>query len=383
MAGDLILVVEDNVLLLEGIRDLLEVSGYRVLMADDAVQALALLEHNHPDLIVSDIMMPGMDGYELYEQVRLRPDLLDTPFVFVTARGEKADIRRGKELGADDYITKPFEEEDLLVVVRAKLARRQALKQQREDQFGELKRTIVATLSHEFRTPLTYVINYSEMLGSRGGQIDPDDFRQFMQGIRRGAERLHRLVLDFITLVELETGEAESMYQLRRRVIDDISPWLRTVVRRHQEAAEARHLRLEIDVPDGLPPVLADEIYLANAIGRLLDNAVKFSKPTSERIRVWAGADGTSLRLSVEDQGVGIRQEELVSLFALFRQIDRPKQEQQGTGSGLAICRGIVEIHGGQVEVASVYEVGSTFTIQLPLAGANPPSPSLPPALGA
>jgi signal transduction histidine kinase len=380
MAGDLILVVEDNTLLLEGIRDLLEVSGYRVLMAGDAVQALALLEHNHPDLIVSDIMMPGMDGYELYEQVRLRPDLLDTPFVFVTARGEKADIRRGKELGADDYITKPFEEEDLLVVVRAKLARRQALKQQREDQFSELKRTIVATLSHEFRTPLTYVINYSEMLGSQGGQIDPDDFRQFMQGIRRGAERLHRLVLDFITLVELETGEAESTYQFRRRVIDDISPWLRTVVRRHQEAAEARHLRLEIDVPDGLPPVLADEVYLANAIGRLLDNAVKFSKPTSERIRVWAEADGTSLRLSVEDQGVGIRQEELVSLFALFRQIDRPKQEQQGTGSGLAICRGIVEIHGGKVEVDSVYGVGSTFTIQLPLAGANPPPPSLPPA---
>ncbi|MCJ7708143.1 MAG: response regulator [Anaerolineales bacterium] len=380
MAGDLILVVEDNTLLLEGIRDLLEVSGYRVLMAGDAVQALALLEHNHPDLIVSDIMMPGMDGYELYEQVRLRPDLLDTPFVFVTARGEKADIRRGKELGADDYITKPFEEEDLLVVVRAKLARRQALKQQGEDQFSELKRTIVATLSHEFRTPLTYVINYSEMLGSQGGQIDPDDFRQFMQGIRRGAERLHRLVLDFITLVELETGEAESTYQFRRRVIDDISPWLRTVVRRHQEAAEARHLRLEIDVPDGLPPVLADEVYLANAIGRLLENAVKFSKPTSERIRVWAEADGTSLRLSVEDQGVGIRQEELVSLFVLFRQIDRPKQEQQGTGSGLAICRGIVEIHGGKVEVASVYELGSTFTIQLPLAGANPPPPSLPPA---
>jgi len=224
------------------------------------------------------------------------------------------------------------------------------------------------------------VINYSEMLGSQGGQIDPDDFRQFLQGIRRGAERLHRLVLDFITLVELETGEAESTYQFRRRVIDDIGPWLRTVVRRHQEAAEARHLRLEIEVPEGLPPVLADEVYLANAIGRLLDNAVKFSKPTSERIRVWAEADGTSLRLSVEDQGVGIRQEELVSLFVLFHQIDRPEQEQQGTGSGLAICRGIIEIHGGKVEVASVYEVGSTFTIQLPLAGANPPPPSLPPA---
>jgi two-component system sensor histidine kinase/response regulator len=378
MTDDLILVVEDNAPLLEGIRDLLEVSGYRVLTAGSAVQALAVLESSHPDLIVSDIMMPGMDGYELFERVRQRPDLLDTPFVFLTARGEKADIRRGKELGADDYITKPFEEEDLLVVVRAKMARRRALRQQREDQFGELKRTIVATLSHEFRTPLTYVINYSEMLGSQGAQIDPDEFRQFMQGIRRGAERLHRLVLDFITLVELETGEAESMFQFRRRVMDDLSPWLRTVVKGYQETAEARGLRLEIDVPDGLAPVVADEVYLANAIGRLLDNAIKFSKPTSEWVRVRAEADRASLRLSVQDQGVGIRQEELDSLFTLFHQIDRPKQEQQGTGSGLAICKGIVEIHGGRVEVASEQGVGSTFTIRLPLAAAKSPPPSLP-----
>lgn len=379
MAGDLILVVEDNVPLLEGIRDLLEVSGFRVLAAANGTQALSLLDDNRPDLIVSDIMMPGMDGYELYAQVRQRPELLETPFVFLTARGEKADIRRGKELGADDYITKPFEEEDLLVVVRAKLARSQALKLQREDEFSELKRTILATLSHEFRTPLTYVMNYSEMLGKEGTQIDPGEFHQFMQGIRRGAERLHRLVLDFITLVELETGEAQSMYSFRRRLIEDVSPWLRTLARHYQQQAEGKHLRLELDVPDGLPPVMADEIYLANAIGRLLENAIKFSKPTSEWVRIQARAEGGSLRICVEDQGVGIRQKDLDSLFVLFRQVDRPRQEQQGTGSGLAICKGIVEIHGGRVQAASQCGVGSTFTIDLPLAETNPPTPSLPP----
>lgn len=371
MAKPLILVVEDNTALLEGIQDLLEMAGYDVLAAADATTALELLETHHPDLIVSDIMMPVIDGYELYERVRGRPDLTDVPFIFLTARGEKADIRKGKELGADDYITKPFEEEDLLAAVRGKLTRRQELEGRKDQEFSELKRTILSTLSHEFRTPLTYVINYSDLLGKESGDISPDEFRQFMQGIRKGAERLHRLVLDFITLVELETGEARTVYEFRRRVIDDMGPWLRTVAKRYLEAAQDRGLRLEIDVPDGLPAILADEVYLANAIGRLVDNAVKFSRRESEWVRFRAEPGADTLRIAVEDQGVGIRPEEIVELFRVFHQVDRPRMEQQGIGAGLAICRGLVELHGGRVTVESTPGRGSTFAITLPVAEAQ------------
>jgi signal transduction histidine kinase len=366
MTQALILVVEDNTSLLEGLRELLEISGYRALTAADAFDALELLQAHRPDLIVSDIMMPGIDGYELYERVRQRPELLDVPFIFLTARGEKADIRRGKELGADDYITKPFEEEDLLIAVRAKLARSQALRGQREEQFSDLKRSILATLSHEFRTPLTYIINYSDLLGKESSELSSEEFKQFMQGIRKGAERLHRLVLDFITLVELQTGEAESAYHLRRRVIDDVSPWLRTVAKRHKKLAKERGLGLILQVPDGLPPIVADEIYLSNAIGRLVDNAIKFSKKDSTGVQFRAAEREGRLVIEVEDTGVGIRQNELGSLFNVFRQVDRSKQEQQGTGSGLAICKGIVDLHGGRVGATSQLGVGSTFWIELP-----------------
>jgi signal transduction histidine kinase len=119
-------------------------------------------------------------------------------------------------------------------------------------------------------------------------------------------------------------------------------------------------------VPDILPPILADEIYLGNAIGRLLDNAVKFSRSEAGRIWFRAEAHEGRLRIQVEDQGVGIREEELGSLFQVFHQVDRPRQEQQGTGSGLAICKGIVELHGGRVSTRSKLGVGSTFTIELP-----------------
>ncbi|MEW6566882.1 MAG: response regulator [Chloroflexota bacterium] len=367
MAQALILVVEDNPAMLAGIQDLLEMAGYRVLVASDAAAGLCLLEDHHPDLILSDIMMPEVDGYQFYEKVRQRREWTDIPFIFLTARGEKTDVRRGKELGADDYITKPFEEEDLLAAVRGKLARWEALKQENEQRLETLKRAILRTLSHEFRTPLTYVINYTEMLDQEGGDLSPEEFRKFMQGIRRGADRLHRLVLDFITLVEIEAGEAERVYLLRRRPIGGLGPWLRTVARGFEAAAQQRGLELVLQVPDDLPTVMADEVFLVDAIGRLLENAVKFSRTTSRQIWLRAGASADWVWIEVEDQGVGIRQQEIASLFDLFHQINRQKQEQQGTGSGLAICKGLVELHGGTVGVRSQAGVGSTFRIELPI----------------
>ncbi len=369
MERPLILVVEDNAPMLTGIQDLLEMAGYRVLAAAEAGAALRLLEECHPDLILSDIMMPGIDGYQFYERVRQRPEWLDIPFIFLTARGEKTDVRRGKELGADDYITKPFEQEDLLAAVRGKLSRREALERKAEERLTALKRTILSTLNHEFRTPLTYVINYSQMLDEGGADLSYEEFRQFMQGIRRGAERLQRLVFDFIALVEIETGEAERLYLLRRRPIDDLGPWLRTLARKYEKAAQDQGLVLVLQVPDDLPAVTADEVFLSDAIGRLLDNAIKFSRPESQRLWVRAGASGSFVWIEIEDEGEGIPREELSSLFNLFHQIDRQKRCQRGTGSGLAICKGLVELHGGTLGARSQVGQGSTFWIRLPAVG--------------
>lgn len=369
MEQPLILVVEDNLPMLAGIHDMLEMAGYRALTAPDADSALRLLENHRPDLILSDIMMPGLDGYEFYHRVRQCPEWVDIPFIFLTARGEKTDVRRGKELGADDYITKPFEKEDLLAAVRGKLARRAVLERRSQERLEALKRTILGTLSHEFRTPLTYVINYSQMLEQEGEELSPQEFQNFMQAIRRGAERLQRLVFDFITLVEIETGEAERLYLLRRRPLEPFAAWLRTLARRYEVAAKGRGLSLMCEIPDDLPAVIGDEALLADAISRLLDNAIKFSRPESQKVWMRGGVAGGQVWVEVEDEGVGIPPEEMPGLFDLFHQIDRQKREQQGTGSGLAICKGLVEIHGGRVTARSQPGRGSTFRIELPLPG--------------
>ncbi len=265
----------------------------------------------------------------------------------------------------------PFDQEDLMSAVRSKLSRWEDLRKVRDEQIEDVKKRILLTMSHEFRTPLTYILNYAEMLKPDEQDISEEEYEQFMNGICKGATRLNRLVEDFILLVELETGEMEKAYHSRRAEIPNTSSWLRSVGHRSQEETEAKGLTLILDIPDDLPPIVVDEKYIADAITRLLANAVKFSMPMSESVRLVAGVRDDTLRVSVEDQGVGIPEKEMASLFNIFHQIDRAKREQQGTGLGLAICMGIVTIHGGQITVESEDGVGSMFTIELPLKNSS------------
>jgi two-component system sensor histidine kinase/response regulator len=366
MSNPLILVVEDDLALLEGVSELLKLSNYRVLTATNGREALAVLDQHRPDLIVSDIMMPEMDGYAFHAAVREQPDMFTIPFIFLTARGEKRDIRKGKASGVDDYITKPFDDEDLLVAVESKLKRWAGIQKHRDEEIEDVKHRILLTLSHEFRTPLTYIINYADMLNSTDPASSSEDFQEFMNGIRRGAKRLNKLVEDFLVLVELETGEAREAYLYRRQEFDDTSAWLRVVTRRFQADAEAKGLELILDIPDNLPPIIGDEIYLTDAIGRLIENAIKFSREESKWIKVSASEFDGYLRVDIHDQGIGVAPENVDTLFDLFHQLNRKELEQQGTGAGLAICKGIVEIHGGKVALESVQGEGSTFTIMIP-----------------
>jgi len=364
MTENRLLVVEDDTALLEGLRDILELSGYQVRTARNGVEGLAVLANYLPDLIVSDINMPRMDGYEFYSQVRARPDWVSVPFIFLTAKSEKADVRRGKMLGADDYVTKPFEEDDLLVAVQAKLNRRAQLDAAHSRQVAELKRSILTTLNHEFRTPLTYITTYTDMLGNEN--ISTEEFKEFMRGIQAGSDRLRRLVEDFILLVELQTGEAKQTYDRRCARVPDLSLLLHMAVERVRGQAEARHVRLTEDLPSRLPPVLADREYLLDAVLRLLDNAIKFSRKEGGTVTLRASAGGPGVRIEVVDDGVGMPSGQLAQIFDVFYQIDRAKQEQQGSGSGLAIAQSIVQLHGGAIRATSAPGEGSTFTIELP-----------------
>ncbi|HLV36337.1 MAG TPA: HAMP domain-containing sensor histidine kinase [Spirillospora sp.] len=364
-----ILVVEDDLNLLEGIRNILEIDGYQVLTAADGVRALQVLHQQvePPDLIVSDIMMPHMDGIELLEAVRQESRWLSIPFIFLTARGEKTDVQRGKQLGVEDYVIKPYDPIDLLITIRSRIKRREEIEAVHADHMAQLKRSILTILNHEFRTPLTFVVAYSDMLNIPPSDqpISDEEMVSYLKGISSGAERLRNLIENFILLVELETGEARETFNWRKQPIEYLGGLLEQVCAVTFNREGVYHT-CELQVDADLPTFIGDVEYLSHAVQHLLSNAIKFS-PAEQPVTLRARAEAGYICIDVIDRGRGIPPEELEHIWNSFYQINRGFYEDQGAGSGLAIVRRVAELHGGDVMVDSKVGRGSTFTLRLPV----------------
>ncbi len=373
-----ILLVEDNKAMLDGMKDLLEISssGYdiSVLPASDGRQALALMADRVPDLIVSDVMMPNMGGYEFLSEVRRKPEWRHIPFIFVTAKGEKEDKRQGKLSDADLYITKPFVVTQLLELIRIQLDRTRARRQTQQQMADSLKKDLLQILNHEFRTPLTYVTAYYEMLADNALQAENGhEYSEYLRGIQAGNVRLSRLVEDFITVMELRSGEAQEKFYRQARPVEDVALLLKTVVNERREEAAGRNVQIALRSPSDLPPVFGSRRGIQNIFERILDNAVKFtaahkkrSKETG-RVTITATAVSDELRIVVQDEGVGIPPSATDKIFDLFVQHNRSSMEQQGAGIGLTVAQKLVELHRGRIEVTSCEGCGSAFTIILPV----------------
>jgi len=366
-----ILAVEDHDLLLSAIRDILEVEGYEVRTATDGVDALDKLQTFRPDLIIADISMPRMDGYEFFDAVHANPEWVPIPFIFLTARAEREDRLRGKAMGAEDYIIKPFDPQELVVVVNSRIGRARAIRQVTEHEFDELKQQIITLLSHELRTPLTSVYGYTELALEEASSLPPSDFQQFLTGIKKGADRLTRLVEDLLLVVRLDTGELQREFELLGEVQDDVHEIVRRTARVETGRMMHQGVTLDLDVPQALPPVRVHEFFLSDALARLIDNAVKFSRSAEKPVKVSDRAVDDHVEISVRDWGVGIPEAQLDRLFESFGQLNRAKLEQQGAGLGLVICQALIVAMGGRISVTSSQgdTSGSTFTIHLPVAG--------------
>ena len=288
MAAKCILVVEDHKPLLTAIQEVLEVEGYSVLTAGNGVIALDVMANNTPDVIIADIMMPQMDGYTLYERVRAQPDWVPIPFIFLTAKAERDDILRGKDLGVEDYITKPFDPEELVIAVRSRLRRSRSIQQASAVKFDQLKQQIVTVLGHELRTPLTYVSGYTNLALEDPESLSPQELQEFLGGIKRGADRLTRLVEDLMFLIRIDTGRAAEEFKLLARIRPDLNRILDLVMLQNKDKAAAGDVLLDNQFEADLPPVFRCEPFLVEALGRLVDNAIKFCSKNDGRVLVSA-----------------------------------------------------------------------------------------------
>lgn len=373
-----ILLVEDDPNILTGVAELIDLEqaawGYAItiLSARDGVDALPLLHGHTPDLIVSDISMPHMDGYELLEQVRSIPRLVHTPFIFLTARGSSADINRGQLSGVERYITKPFEAGDLLELIRIQLDLSIQRKQRRQEVAARVRNAIFLMFQHEFRTPTTFITAYTELLHDTLRTLHEDDLlavQEFVQGIEVGSQRLMELTENLHKVVDLHTGAYLERVQPLARPLTDLSRLLRDVAAACAADCAESGISLTVDVADDLPPVLGHDDSVRTIGAVLLSNAVKFTRPkgSGQTIAFTAVAEDDCVRLTVRDSGLGFPNHVRHEIFDLFSQYNRDLHEQQGAGVGLTIARALVQMHRGRIQAWGEPGVGATFDVTLPV----------------
>src|SRR5574341_752895 len=264
-----ILLVDDHLSLLTSLKFRLESYGYRVLTADNGRSALEVMAKARPDLIVSDIMMPVMDGFDFFQAVRGDPRWLGVPFIFLSAKGAEGDVRYGKLLGAEEYIVKPFNPEDLRVAIVAKLRRARELQQHGQQEMEALKKGLIGVMSHEFKTPLTYIKLATEMLSKYGRLLTPEEMEQAVHSIEQGERRLSGLIEDTLAVAAIDAGMAHRHYQANSAPTS-IAASVREAVNACSDQAAARGIQVNVTPPADNLRVHGVEKYLTSVLTRLL-----------------------------------------------------------------------------------------------------------------
>jgi signal transduction histidine kinase len=361
-ARPLVLVAEDNADMREYLERLLS-QRYDVISAVDGIAALESVRRTRPDLLVSDIVMPRLDGLALVSALRADPDSRSLPIVLLSARaGEEATLE-GLSRGADDYVVKPFSSRELLARIDTHLelahARREIGEQKLKDEF-------LMIASHELRTPLT-VLKLDLQLARRRLEKAGSPQADLLTRVDGALARMEMLIADLVTTTGIERGD------LPFRVEPcDLVEICRGAVEQ-QSAAKQREITLEL--PDRRVEAVIDPYGLEHVVHNLLSNALKFSPPDRPVMLSLRSTDDEAI-VTVRDEGPGIPAEEVPRLFRRFHRVPGIAVQagsSVGLGLGLYICKAIVERHGGRVEVQSDVGKGSTFSVTLPLR----PSPSL------
>ncbi|MBN1964880.1 MAG: response regulator [Anaerolineae bacterium] len=367
-----ILFVDDNPALLRSVERLLRVEGFGVLLASDGEEALRVLADAAPppDLIISDIAMPNMDGFEFFEAVRARPEWLSIPFLFLTARDQIEDLRRGYLLGADDYLVKPLDQERLVLIIRAKLKRAGELMEHihvQQEALDAAKRELAQLVAHELRTPLVSIAMVTDILAREMGRMGADQLQDLLDTMQTGSSRLSRLVEQMVMFVQMQSGALEDTIRRNKRPGSLRDVVTVAIERARQFAYRQRDIPVTVDEPFPLLLVDGDLHALLHALAELIANAKTFSKPDGSVV-IWHEIDGGLVHLVIEDQGMGIPSDELERVLEPYYQAQRKRHEQQGIGVGLPLARGIIRAHGGTLELRSRVGQGTQAIVTLPLS---------------
>ena len=360
-----ILLIEDDVQMRENVEELLTLQGFQVETATNGREGITQAMLHAPDLILCDVMMPEVTGYQVLEVVRANRLIANVPFIFLTARSDTSDMRRGMDLGADDYLTKPFTFQNLLRTIESRLKREDSRKAELRTQIDTFRHKLASVTAHEYNTALSGIIGISSLLLDDYQQLTDEETVEMMGMIKVSGLRLKRS-LDNIqlmdTLQQLDPSHADAYAYFSKG-----NSWLTAeqVERIVQAVAYRldRALRYQLTIQS--VPLCISEDNLRICLEELIDNAFKFSAST-QKVCLTGACDGTHYRLTLINKGQPFKAC-YYDQIAPYTQFDRQQYEQQGFGLGLAIVKRILELNQGQLHISSLADDETAVSIWLQL----------------
>ncbi len=362
-----ILVIEDEFDIRDEVMNWLQFEGYAVVGAENGKQGLAAIHAEQPDLVLCDINMPEMDGHEVLIELRSNGHYAQIPFVFLTAAVDRDAIRQGMNLGADDYITKPFNHADVVNAVRTRLDKLEQIQSQidhlsrvidveREQRL--LKSRLVGMFSHDFRNPLASILSSSNILQHYSDRLTPERQHEHFRRIDGAVHLLLQMLDEMLMVAEIENGQLAYNPQptdLKKLIEKSVEDFCLIDGEKH-------HITTSIELPE---LVTIDPKLVQHIMTNFISNAIKYSPEASE-IGVQAYVCGEQVVVAVQDAGIGIPETDLDRVFEPYFRADNARYVK-GTGLGLSLVQQVVEVSGGRVEVTSELGAGSRFTVWLPI----------------
>ncbi len=380
-----ILIIDDNTTNIQVIVDHLQEHGFNTLVARNGEMGLKRAAFSHPDLIVLDVMMPGIDGFETCRRLKADEQTREIPVIFITVLTSVNDKVKGFAVGGVDYVTKPIQENELLARVTTHLqlqAQKTQLQQAKElaelaqrhaEQANQAKSQFVANMSHELRTPLNAILGFTR-LTARSPYLAPD-LRDNLKIVMNSSEHLLTLINQVLDFSKIEAGRIT----LNEKDVDLYS-LLHNVEAMFVLKARDKGLHLLFEQDESVPHYIrTDEVKLRQVLINLLNNAVKFTDEGKVELRIRNEELGMKnekselilnsqfviLHFSIADTGPGIAPEEMEKVFEAFGQTETGRQSQEGTGLGLSISRKFVQLMGGDMQVKSEVGHGTLFTFSI------------------
>ncbi|MBE9222733.1 response regulator [Cyanobacterium stanieri LEGE 03274] len=362
-----ILVIDDDVSIRDSIREILTTLDFQVITASNGKQGLQLIKKNSLDLILCDVSMPTMTGYELLETLQSQEKFSSIPFIFLTGNSDTRNMRKGMELGADDYLFKPFTIDSLLKAINTRLEKTARLKKQSSTRLTELRHNISFALPHEINTPLNGINSSAQLLKDYADNLSQEELKEIADLILESSKRLTHLMQNFLLYAELEliSQDNQKIEHIRQSKTSQCSIF-NILVSLSQEISQQYHRQSDLSLQIDDEMVAIAENNLDKICRELLDNAFKYSQP-KDMVRISCQKQNDNwLEISIFNQGKGMTQEEIQRIGA-YMQFQRAKYEQQGSGLGVAIAQKMLEIYGGSLIINSIYQQETMVKIILPI----------------